>query len=204
MWIKYQNNPKVQNGDLAKLPNEIQHIIWSHLTEQPDRLMLALTCKWHAAVYEGLKTISHHSQQKKISPKKRPSTIAAPNKVIKKQRATPVTKLHRLAVLHRLAQTIKDERPFIPKSLQLCYTCVRFIPKDYTAAPRTKNKTSGFNWGGKTVHMNFSKMKQRLLHSQAVLGHRCPDCVARAAFENVSLTKEYQEWKKAINSNLKI
>lgn len=179
-------------------------MIWSHLTEQSDRLMLALTCKWHASVYEGLKTVSHHPQQKKVLPKKRPSTIAAPNKVVKKPRAAPITKLHRLAVLHRLAQTIKDERPFIPKSLQLCYTCVRFIPKDYIAAPRTKSRTSGFNWGGKTVHLDFSKMKPKDLQSQVVLGHRCPDCVARAAFENVSLTQEYKEWKKAIKKNLKI
>ena len=176
---QYRNNPVEQHDSISTLPSELQCLIWFMLDNQADRLMLALTCKWHAAMYESVKDKPFQSTSRKISPKSKIKAMPGRRRAPAKKR---LTDKDRLEMLWRL----QEWEPLSTKSrYKLCYKCICFLPRGYTFYPE---RTSPFGWGGRAMDLNaISAAEAR------IVGYRCPECCAFTAGQLVSETKEYKE-----------
>lgn len=204
--LKYRNKPQAQLASkncLNRLPNELQLLVWSHITDQPDRLMLALTCKWNAAMYESLKGMPQDAQKKKASPKNKSTVVQVPKNSAKKPRPATISIKDRFAVMYRLQPKSDEQISFMPKKFRLCYNCLRFIPRSYIAASRPKGKGAGFGWSGKHLDLEVTGLKPKEVKAAMSIGYHCPDCVACAAFETVQMKKEAEQWKKVVERSLK-
>lgn len=188
--FQYQNDPMQQTDEISALPNELKCLVWSYLDKQADKLMFALTCKWNAATYEGLKNKQTQPAFKKVSPKSK--VRATPSKKTAPPKKKP-TDPERLEVLWRLQKW----EPLSTKSIyKLCYKCICFIPRSYIFYPE---KNCPFNWGGRHVDLNAPKMKTPKARTE---GYRCPECSAFTAGQMVSGTKEYEEAERTTRKAL--
>lgn len=189
---QYQYNCLSQHKDhLSKLPAELQRWVWSYLVHPADRLMLALSCKAHAAVFQELKGGTQKSSSSKKSAKAMSSGNAPKNNSAPKKLPTKIDKLY---VLHRLDS-------WMPKQYKLCYECIR-----YRSKTRSKRKTAlAFAnkdlWSGKEVKLPKYRDYERHikeLKEAAKYGWRCPDCCERAHLDTVSAKKDHQRLKQEL------
>lgn len=168
-------------------------MIWSYLTYPADRLILALTCKSHAAVFEELKG----SNAQKLTRTKKPakatassSTTSKPAPMAKK----PITKHERLHVLIRL-------EPWMPKNYRICVECLRYRPKNRTKRKLVTSSSGKDVWSPfavKPIESDNEKIVNKLLKENLKSGPRCPECNERAHLDTVMAKREHQELKREL------
>lgn len=167
-------------------------MIWSYLTSPADRLILALTCKSHMAVFQELRDNTQKPVRAKKSAKDT-TTSSSSFKPIPLKRA--VTKFDRLHILLRL-------ETWMPKSYKLCFECLRFLPK--TRAKREMTPVHGGNdqWSGKTTEPLKDILEKDIakeLKKLSKFGQKCPDCADRARLEVVAAKSQHRELKQKLS-----
>lgn len=197
---QYRYNCKVQDEcGLSKLPAELQRWIWSYLVLPADRLMLALTCKSHAAVFEELKG---NTQKKSSAPKKSEKAVAGPRSTTRSSpiRNKPATKPDKLYVLYRL-------QGWMSTKYRLCYECVRFRKKirsirkgALTCAVKDSWSGTKFTLATEKDHDEQEIMKE--LRDKIKTGSRCPECCERARLATVSAKKCHRDLKELLAKTL--
>lgn len=170
----------------------------SYLVYPADRLMLALTCKSQAAVFEDIKHSAKRKAQYTHAAKLTASSSGkAKSSSASKTRKTPtptkaLTKADRLHVLIRLETWMKGYR--------LCCDCLRYIPKGKPKRKMTVVSSGRDTWSGKKLTPLAGNDREiaKLLKDNLKSGPRCPDCNERAHLETVAAKKEHKELKREL------
>lgn len=171
-------------------------MIWSHLTYPADRLMLALTCKSHAAVFEQLKG----GKAQRSTRTKKPAKAAADSSTSSKPAPAAKKALTRSDRLHVLIQL----EPWMPKPYKLCCECLRYLK--YRSKSQVKRKMTSVasgkdGWSAnsiKSVKSDNEKEVSKLLKENLKSGPRCPECNDRAYLDTVAAKREHQELKREL------
>lgn len=184
-----------EKDKLRQLPAELQHWVWSYLIHPADRLMLALTCKTHATVFEELKGSRHKTSASKRSAKATANSRGTPSTRLDQRR--PPTKMDKLYILYRL-------QDWMPSKYRLCYECIRFRTRNRETPLRKGALCPGgiTNWSGRPLDLTSDGLDEKEVMNElkAVMktSHRCPECCQRAQIDTVSAKKCHQELKKQI------
>lgn len=166
-------------------------MIWSYLTYPADRLILALTCKSHMAVFQELRG----NTQKSVRTKKSAKDAAIPSstsKAIPPKRAP--SKFDRLHILIRLES-------WMPKQYKLCCECLRYVPRKQASRKGLPAAPGNDSWPSQSIEplqsINEKEIAKKLKEISR-LGPRCPDCWTRASLEIAAAKTQHKELKKEL------
>lgn len=171
-----------QRDILTRLPNELSARVWKELDDPADRMMLALTCKSNAHMFESLKSVKAQSAvRRKIT------LIRTKNTQRTKQQVQKGTETQVITLLRRL-------QPWMKPTQDLCYICGRYRLRAATVAVRNFTEKGG--WGGKAFPaidaVDGKKTSLKVLQTE---GRRCPECVLK---KHIEYQKHSSDFKKSM------
>lgn len=191
--MELESNRVGQRDILSRLPAELQCLVWSSLTYPADRLMLALTCKSHAWMFERLKGNGQKSKSTKKSPRSAAGLKDVPKPAPASKRAP--TKTERIHVLYRL-------QAWMPHSYRLCYECLRFRRRVNNCKFKpVSNFPEKGSWSGRAVTLMLTDdggILARSLKESIKYAHRCPECCVRAHLNTIAHKKEHKQLRKEL------